>query len=57
MNIVQKNDILQYREELYMARRSDHTREELKNLILEESWKIIEKQGFEGLTARCIARK
>ena len=39
-----------------MARRSDHSREELKELILEKSWKIIEKQGFDGLTARQIAK-
>ena len=39
-----------------MARRSDHTREELKALIIEESWKIIKKHGFEGLTARRIAK-
>lgn len=39
-----------------MARRSDHTREELKALIIEESWDIIQKQGFEGLTARRIAK-
>ncbi len=39
-----------------MARRSDHTREELKILIIEESWNIIEKHGFEGLTARRIAK-
>ena len=39
-----------------MARRNDHTREELKDLIIEESWRIIEKHGFEGLTARRIAK-
>lgn len=39
-----------------MARRSDHTREELKEVILEASWKIIEKHGFSGLTARRIAK-
>lgn len=39
-----------------MARRNDHTRKELKTLIIEESWKIIEKHGFEGLTARRIAK-
>lgn len=38
-----------------MARRSDHTREELKGLVLDKAWKIIEKKGFEGLTARAIA--
>lgn len=39
-----------------MARRNDHTREELKNLVIEESWKIIGEYGFEGLTARRIAK-
>jgi len=38
-----------------MARRSDHTREELKDLILATSWKIAGNDGFEGLTARRIA--
>lgn len=38
-----------------MARRSDHTREELKQLILDKAWKIAGKKGFEGLTARAIA--
>ncbi len=38
-----------------MARRSDHTRDELKEVILNASWKIIEKHGFSGLTARRIA--
>jgi AcrR family transcriptional regulator len=38
-----------------MARRSDHTREEIRELILDESWKIIGSEGFEGLTARGIA--
>jgi len=40
-----------------MARRSDHTREELKEMILKTSWDIIGKDGFEGLTARKIANK
>ena len=39
-----------------MARRSDHTREELKELILEASWEIVGKEGFSGLTARRIAK-
>lgn len=38
-----------------MARRSDHTREELKSLILASASKIIEKEGFNALTARKIA--
>lgn len=39
-----------------MARRNDHTREELKKIILETSWKIIGEKGFEHLTARNIAK-
>lgn len=39
-----------------MARRSDHTRDELKDIILEESWKIVDEHGFSGLTARRIAK-
>ncbi|MDB2682803.1 TetR/AcrR family transcriptional regulator [Alphaproteobacteria bacterium] len=38
-----------------MARRSDHTRGELKQEILNASWKIVRKEGFEALTARRIA--
>lgn len=38
-----------------MARRSDHTREELKALIIEKSWEIVGRDGFEGLTARRVA--
>lgn len=38
-----------------MARRSDHTREELQSRILECAWKIVQKDGFAGLTARRIA--
>ncbi|MEM8838459.1 MAG: TetR/AcrR family transcriptional regulator [Pseudomonadota bacterium] len=39
-----------------MARRSDHTREELRRLVLDASRKIVEKEGFRGLRARQIAR-
>jgi AcrR family transcriptional regulator len=38
-----------------MARRSDHSREELKELILQTAWKVVGKQGFDGLTARKLA--
>lgn len=38
-----------------MARRSDHTRENLKELILNTAQKIVELEGFEALTARRIA--
>ncbi len=39
-----------------MARRSDHTREELKEMILSASRRIVQKDGFSGLTARRIAK-
>lgn len=38
-----------------MARRSDHTREELKNLILSSASRIIEDEGYSALTVRKIA--
>ncbi len=38
-----------------MARRSDHTREELKELILTSASKIIEDEGYSALTVRKIA--
>ena len=38
-----------------MARRSDHTREELRNLILESARRIVQTDGIETLTARKIA--
>jgi len=38
-----------------MARRSDHTREQLKQMILKKSFEIIGMDGFEGLSARRIA--
>ncbi len=37
-----------------MARRSDHTREELESLILDKAWAMVGRGGFEGLTARKI---
>ncbi len=39
-----------------MARRNDHTRDELKEAILKTSWDIIEKEGLTNLTARRIAK-
>lgn len=39
-----------------MARRSDHTKDELKELILAAAWKIVGKNGFENLTARRAAK-
>lgn len=38
-----------------MARRNDHSREELKTLILETAWTITGLEGFEALTARKLA--
>ena len=38
-----------------LARRNDHSREELKQITLESCLKIVEKQGIVGLTARRIA--
>ena len=38
-----------------MARRTDHTREELKDLIINAAWTIIETEGAPGLTARKLA--
>lgn len=38
-----------------MARRSDHTREELKTMILDAAWGIVGKDGAAGLTARRVA--
>ena len=39
-----------------MARRSDHSREELKSMILETAGAIVAKKGFAALTARRIAK-
>lgn len=41
--------------EIPMARRSDHTRDQLKAVILDAAWKIVGEDGFEALTARRIA--
>lgn len=38
-----------------MARRADHTRDELKTMIMDAAWTIVGRDGFEGLTARGIA--
>ena len=40
-----------------MARRSDHSREELHDLALEAAKKIAEKKGLRGLSSRGIARE
>ncbi len=39
-----------------MARRSDHTREVLTELILANAMEIIDLHGFQGLTARGLAK-
>ena len=38
-----------------MARRSDHSRDELYALVMDEARNIIERDGMRGLTARSIA--
>lgn len=38
-----------------MARRKDHTREELKEIVMDTCLHICEKEGFQALTARRIA--
>ncbi len=40
-----------------MARRNDHSREELKELILDAAWDIVAVNGSESLTARGIGKK
>lgn len=40
-----------------MARRSDHTRDELQEIILQKSLNLVENKGFSGLTARNIAKE
>ena len=39
-----------------MARRSDHSREELREMALQAAEKIVVEQGFEGLSARKVAK-
>ena len=41
---------------LDMARRSDHTRDELKKLILEKSSELIRIGGVEAISSRKIAK-
>ena len=38
-----------------MARRKDHTRDQLKTMAIESGYKIIEKQGIKNLTMRKIS--
>lgn len=39
-----------------MARRNDHSRDELKDIILNTAWEIVGTDGVEGLSARRIAK-
>ena len=39
-----------------MGRRSDHTREEIRELALQAASKLVREQGFQGLSARKVAR-
>ncbi len=40
-----------------MGRRSDHSREELREMALTKAMEIIEKEGLRGLAARKVARE
>jgi len=40
-----------------MARRNDHARDELETLILAAASRLVEEKGFEGLTARAVAKE
>ncbi len=40
-----------------MGRRSIHTPEELRELIIDATTAIVEQQGLEGLSAREIAKR
>lgn len=40
-----------------MARRSDHTREELKGMAILAGVKLMEEKGFSGFSARAVARE
>lgn len=39
-----------------MARRSEHTREQLADLIVDAACRLVESRGIEGLSARAIAQ-
>jgi AcrR family transcriptional regulator len=39
-----------------MARRSDHSREEIREMALDAAEKIVVEKGFEGLSARKVAK-
>ena len=38
-----------------MARRKDHSRDELKAMALDGAWRVVGEEGFEALTARRLA--
>lgn len=40
-----------------MARRDDHTRDEIKEMAIEAGIKLIEEEGFPGFSIRKVARK
>ncbi|TAF39881.1 MAG: TetR/AcrR family transcriptional regulator [Alphaproteobacteria bacterium] len=40
-----------------MARRSEHSRDELKNLAVQAGIQLIEEKGFSGFSARAVATK
>ena len=40
-----------------MGRRSDHSRDEIRNMAIDASAKIVETEGFKSLTARKVASK
>ncbi len=40
-----------------MGRRSDHSREEIKEMAIDAAAKIVETEGFQSLTARKVAAK
>lgn len=40
-----------------MARRSEHTQEELKNMAIQAGYDLIEERGFQNFSARAVAAK
>lgn len=40
-----------------MARRSEHTQEELKNIAIQAGYELIEERGFQNFSARAVAAK
>ena len=59
MNIVQYSGKLPLREyrrqETGVARRNDHSREEIRNMVLDAAEKIVAEEGCKGLSARKLA--